>query len=67
MALFLAFDHHCKQHVGPDEYYPVSFSNQHKSVARKIHLSESFGVRLVVVPHFICCVLLNSSLLVAHF
>ena len=56
-ALNLAFEYHGKQHFDPDDYFnswdPDSFSKQRERDARKLHLCESLGVRLLVVPYFI--------------
>ena len=67
MALNLAFEYHGEQHFDPDNFFnsfgPDQFLMRQQRDVRKLHLCESFGVRLLVVPSFIRnkrkCVLLS--------
>ena len=57
VALNLAFEYHGEQHFDPDNFFnsfgPDQFLMQQQRDARKLRLCESFGVRLLVIPHFI--------------
>ena len=57
VALNIAFEYHGEQHFNPDNFFnsfgPHQFLMQQQRDARKLRLCESFGVRLLVIPHFI--------------